>query len=232
MADDEGVEQPPGVYKFEVDGKEMKSSHGYSGKGKASYANGDIFEGMFENGAKQGSGMYEYWQHSVNGQPPNEQKKFEGTFQEGLKTGLGMMTYRDGKSFYHGHFQDGKRHGEGTFKYGNGDIYSGQWQKGKKHGKGTYVYAVTKYEITGEWKDGEIVSGKWRLTNGNHYVGGFKKGKPWGDGVWKFPSGTTVEGAYAQAIIPVDDKEPDKSGKPPTETKINWKTAAIITSEE
>merc|ERR1712224_43886 len=120
----------------------------------------------------------------------------------------------------------------GTFKYTNGDIYSGMWENGKKHGKGTYVYSTTKYQIVGDWKNGEIVWGKWALTNGAHYIGGFKKQKPFGDGVWKFPTNTCVEGAYSQQIVPVDDAEPDKSGKPATETKVFWKTAAVISTEE
>merc|ERR1712146_545659 len=47
------------------------------------------------------------------GNPPNEQLEFTGTFKENEKTGLGLMTYAQGGAFYHGHFQDGKRHGEG-----------------------------------------------------------------------------------------------------------------------
>merc|ERR1712182_77418 len=68
---------------------------------------------MFENGARNGKGTYKYWEY---GKPPNEQLEFEGAFKENLKTGLGMMKYRGG-AFYHGHFLEGKRHGEGTFKY-------------------------------------------------------------------------------------------------------------------
>ena len=190
MGDEE--QAPPGTYTIVFEGgKDGTSSHGYSGKARCVYPNGDDYEGMYENGVRQGAGTYKYWQF---GNPPNDQLEFKGTFKENQKTGLGLMTYAKGGAFYHGHFQDGKRHGEGTFKYENGDIYSGMWHKGKKHGKGTYVYNTTKYEITGEWKDGEIISGKWRFSNNSHYVGGFKKQKPCGDGVWKFPNGTTVEG--------------------------------------
>lgn len=225
---EEGQNEPEGKYILvKESGEDTNSSHGHTGKGRVVYPNGDKFEGMFQNGVRQGPGTYTYFEFA----PGNEQISFEGTFKENLKTGLGMMTFRGG-AFYHGMFLEGKRHGEGTFKYANGDIYSGMWEKGKKHGKGTYVYATTKYNIVGEWKEGEMVSGKWTLTNGAHYIGGFKKQKPFGDGVWKFPTGTTVEGAYSQQIVPVDDAEPTKSGEPPTETKIFWKTAAVINVEE
>jgi len=230
MADGEGAQEPPGTYTLVKEtGEDTNSSHGYSGKARVTYPCGDQFEGMFENGVRHGAGTYKYWEF---GNPPNEQREFVGTFKENLKQGLGIMKYDKGGAFYHGHFLDGKRHGEGTFKYANGDIYSGMWEKGKKHGKGTYVYATTKYTIVGEWKDGEIVSGKWSFTNGSHYIGGFKKQKPFGDGVWKFANSTTVEGAYSQKVVPVDDAETSPSGVPATETKIYWKTAAIINAEE
>jgi len=228
MGDDEGKEPEGNYILVKETGEDTNNSWGHTGKGRVTYPNGDQFEGMFENGVRNGKGTYKYWEY---GKPPNEQLEFEGAFKENLKTGLGMMKYRGG-AFYHGHFLEGKRHGEGTFKYANGDIYSGMWENGKKHGKGTYVYSTTKYQIVGDWKNGEIVSGKWALTNGAHYIGGFKKQKPFGDGVWKFPNQTCVEGAYTQQIAPIDDGEPDKSGAPAVETKVFWKTAAVITTEE
>ena len=39
-----------------------------------------------------------------------------------------------------GHFENGRRHGEGVFTYLNKDVYSGWFKYGKKHGKGTYIY--------------------------------------------------------------------------------------------
>lgn len=232
MGENEEAKDFPGTYSM-VDsvGKDTTSSWGYTGQARCTYPNGDQYDGMFENGTRHGKGKYTYW---MEFEPANlnRPESFEGTFKENLKTGLGLMKYRSG-AFYHGHFSEGQRHGEGTFKYTNGDIYSGLWENGKKHGKGTYVYATTKYSIVGDWKNGEIVSGKWSLTNGAHYIGGFKKQKPFGDGVWKFSNQTCVEGAYAQQIVPVDDAEPNKAGIPKTETKVFWKTAAVInTSEE
>jgi len=224
--DNEPAEQYSGVYTI-LKPDDQPSSWGHNGQATANYPNGDRYEGMYKDGTRHGKGIYKYWEHASH-----DLESFEGTFEKNLKTGLGLMKYRSG-AFYHGHFSEGQRHGEGTFKYANGDIYSGMWENGKKHGKGTYVYATTKYSIVGDWKNGEIVSGKWQLTNGAHYIGGFKKQKPFGDGVWKFPNQTCVEGAYAQQIVPVDDAEPNKAGIPKTETKVFWKTAAVInTSEE
>jgi len=147
-----------------------------------------------------------------------------------LKTDLGRVTYKKG-GFYHGYFKDGKREGEGTFKYANGDLYSGMWKDGKRHGKGTYVYAGTKYEMKGDWKDGQIVSGTWTFIDGTKYVGTFKQQKPCGDGVWQTAKGTIVEGAYVQQIVPIDGEESKPGGQPPTETRIFWKTATMVEAD-
>ncbi len=41
---------------------------------------------------------------------------------------------------YVGEFKDGKKHGQGTFTYANGDKYVGEFKDGyTKHGQGTYL---------------------------------------------------------------------------------------------
>ena len=52
-----------------------------------------------------------------------------------------------------GFYENGRRHGEGTFTYENGDTYSGWWKYGVKCGKGTYTYASTGMRLFGEWED-------------------------------------------------------------------------------
>lgn len=209
--------EAPQVYSFiKEEGGDAPTSEGYTGKGKAMYPNGDKFEGAYVEGKRTGAGTYTYASGDV----------FEGAYEANDKTGMGRVTYADG-AFYHGYFKAGKRHGEGTFKYANGDIYSGNWAQGKKDGVGTYVYNTTKYKITGDWKAGQITNGRWILTNGNHYQGPFANNKPAGDGVWKFPTGTVLEGSYAQRVVPVDSAA-DAPGKPPaTETKITWVTNSV-----
>jgi len=237
----EGEEVPkPEKYTLTPTGPEggdaKPTSIGYSGQGKGEYINGDTFEGTYVDGARQGPGVYKYNQKTGY-------DIFEGSFEANKKDGLGMMKYKPsapGKSFpdggfYHGHYVAGKRHGEGTFKYPNGDIYSGMWKEGKRHGKGTYVFAGTKYEMKGTWREGQITQGTWTLTDGTRYVGGFRNQKPCGDGIWETAKGTIVEGAYVQQVVPIDG---DKSKKvvpgsaPATETRIFWKTATMVGAED
>eukprot|EP00747_Dinoflagellata_sp_TGD_P211406 gnl/TRDRNA2_/TRDRNA2_84636_c0_seq1.p1 gnl/TRDRNA2_/TRDRNA2_84636_c0~~gnl/TRDRNA2_/TRDRNA2_84636_c0_seq1.p1 ORF type:complete len:251 (+),score=54.71 gnl/TRDRNA2_/TRDRNA2_84636_c0_seq1:83-754(+) len=222
MAEEEELPEGTGEYKLTTEAGDKPTSQGFTGKGKAVYPNGDVYEGLFEEGVRSGKGLYRC---RATGD------SFDGFYANNLKTGMGRMKYKAG-GFYHGYFKEGKRDGDGTFKYPNGDIYSGMWKEGKRHGNGTYVYAGTKYELKGEWKDGQIATGSWTFTNGTKYVGGFKSQKPCGDGIWQTAKGTIVEGAYVQQVVPIDDQATHPDGKVPTETRNFWRTAAMVANED
>jgi len=224
MADEEDLPEPTGEYSLQGPADPLKCSIGFNGSGKATYPNGDTYDGVYENGVRNGNGTYFY---------RTTRDTFKGTFTENKKTGMGRVDFKAG-GFYHGYFKDGKREGEGTFQYPNKDIYSGMWQDGKRHGKGTYVYSDTKYELKGAWKDGQIVQGTWTFTDGTRYVGGFQNSKPCGDGVWETIKGTIVEGSYVQQVVPLadDDAGKKKDGTPLTETRIFWNTATLVAVEE
>mmetsp|Transcript_31250 Transcript_31250/g.57162 ORF Transcript_31250/g.57162 Transcript_31250/m.57162 type:complete len:175 (-) Transcript_31250:70-594(-) len=154
----------------------------------------------------------------------------EAPVKKNLRNGVSRVNYKKG-GFFHGNFKEGLREGEGTFKYPNGDIYSGTWKADKKHGKGTYVFGPTKYELKGDWRDGNIVEGTWTFTDGTRYVGMFKHQKPCGDGLWEMSKGTIVEGTYTQQMLPVDAAELPTSGPPVTETRIFWQTGSMVEAE-
>lgn len=44
------------------------------------------------------------------------------------------------KNMYEGMFMNGKKEGQGTYKYSNGNIFKGNWANGNRHGKGTFKY--------------------------------------------------------------------------------------------
>lgn len=221
MADDEELPPKPEAYSLTTDSGEQPGSVGFTGRGKAAYKNGDVYEGLYDNGRRHGKGTYTYYGGD----------EFQGIFVENKKSGLGRVTYKNG-AFYHGYFKEGLREGEGTFKYANGDIYSGMWKAGKKHGRGTYVYFGTKYEFKGDWKEGQITQGTWSFTDGTRYTGFFQNQKPHGDGEWRTTKGTMVEGAYVQQIVPVDDAPYKPEGPPSTETRIFWRTGTLVAAEE
>ncbi len=65
------------------------------------------------------------------------------------------------------------RHGQGTMKYDNGNVYIGEWHDDCFDGFGEYV-----------WKDGR------------RFIGSFKKDKIEGRGVGMWPDGRKYEGEY------------------------------------
>jgi len=55
-----------------------------------------------------------------------------------------------------GQWENGVKHGEGTYNYQNKDTFAGTWVFGKKNGQGTYTYAATDMKLVGAWKDDKI----------------------------------------------------------------------------
>ena len=69
-----------------------------------------------------------------------------------------------------GEWENGKKHGQGTFTYGKGkwegDKYEGEFEDGIKHGQGTYTLPNgSKY--VGEWRENKSWKGTEYDKNGN-----------------------------------------------------------------
>lgn len=129
------------------------------------------------------------------------------------------MTYA-GVGVYYGYWSEGQRNGEGVMTYANGDIYSGSWKNGKKDGQGTYVFQQTGMKYVGKWSSGQIASGSWKYPNGTSYEGAFDNNQPKGSGKWNFQNGNVVEGEYTQT------RRADVDGD---DIKLTWKTTSDIT---
>mmetsp|Transcript_10546 Transcript_10546/g.7881 ORF Transcript_10546/g.7881 Transcript_10546/m.7881 type:complete len:145 (+) Transcript_10546:34-468(+) len=144
MAENEEDDGAPKYMFITENGETKKTSRGYTGKAQASYTNGDIYEGDFVDGIREGRGKYFY---SSNGD------KYDGEWKQNMKHGIGKMTYAK-KGEYYGYWENGRRHGEGVFTYPNGDSYSGWWKFGDKEGNGTYHFKSTNMKMFGKWKLG------------------------------------------------------------------------------
>lgn len=223
-----GDEEEETVKKYELyvkdsDKPREEGSQKFSGQAKAFYVNAedgvqtDTYDGQFVEGYRRGKGTY-IWKKNGD--------KYDGNFMENRKHGFGKMTYstktgdeEEGAEeeeggpkrggVYLGNFTAGKRgckegtepdehESSGTFTYVNGDVYTGQWRNGKKHGKGCYTYAKDETQLEGEWENGKIKQGSWRLPSGMVYCGAFRYNKPYGKGVWIFKNGNQLEGEYVQ----------------------------------
>ena len=149
---------------------DVSSSHMH-GQGKLTYKGGLLYEGIWEKG-------YLY----------------QGNMKSGLCDGEGTLVCPDG--VYKGCFQEGKRHGPGTFAFDNGNTYEGTWKEGKEDGQGTRTYAYDgAYE--GMWKEGkEDGQGTRTYANGTTYKGTWKEGKEDGQGTRTYAKGITYKGMW------------------------------------
>ncbi len=105
--------------------------------------------------------------------------------------------------------------------YLNKDVYSGNWANGKKDGQGTYIFFKTGEKYVGNFKNGQLVKGKWLYPNGSYFQGAFGFNQPKGAGSWNFANGNCVEGVYTQT------KRADVEGN---EIKLSWRTSADISN--
>lgn len=105
---------------------------------------GNVYEGEWLNGKKDGRGALKYKNGDV----------YEGSFKEDLFDGLGILTMTNGMR-YEGNWQRGQFHGKGTLVHPSGKKYDGQWQYGLKHGSGTLI-RVNGDNYVGEWANNKV----------------------------------------------------------------------------
>ncbi|MBR1758428.1 MAG: TIR domain-containing protein [Lachnospiraceae bacterium] len=84
--------------------------------------------------------------------------------------------------------------------YKNGDVYEGQLSDGKRHGQGIYRFANgSVYE--GEYRDGKRCGfGRFSLANGDVYEGEFLDNKYHGHGIFRFSNGEVLEGGWENGV--------------------------------
>eukprot|EP01017_Pseudomicrothorax_dubius_P043896 TRINITY_DN7375_c0_g1_i6.p1 TRINITY_DN7375_c0_g1~~TRINITY_DN7375_c0_g1_i6.p1 ORF type:complete len:227 (+),score=68.40 TRINITY_DN7375_c0_g1_i6:57-737(+) len=213
MADPAEAEAPYKLIDLAT-GNESISSRDFTGRGLATYANNDTYEGEYVGGLRHGKGKYKW----ANGD------EYDGEYQQNKKFGIGKMTYV-GKGEYYGFFENGRKHGEGMYTYPNKDIYSGFWKFGAKTGQGTYVFADTGMKFVGEWSESKFIRGKWIYPNGTYYEGDFENNKPKGKGRWFFKNGTVLEGHYTQET---EELQPDDGDETKVGYKLMWYSSGKI----
>ena len=92
-------------------------------------------------------------------------------------------------------------HGPVICNYADGSEYQGEWQDGKRHGVGTYISPTgTRYE--GEWEnDGASGHGVCHYADGMKYDGQFENGERHGKGVLISPEGDRYEGQFKYDLL-------------------------------
>jgi hypothetical protein len=115
------------------------------GRGKATYPNGSVYEGMWHKGVIDGEGVYKLANGDVQ----------TGTFAQGLLTGTGSIEYASGAK-YTGAFTAGTLSGFGTAVYANGNVYEGEYLGNAAHGAGKLTSS-----------DGRVLEGQWEANTLN-----------------------------------------------------------------
>jgi hypothetical protein len=184
----------------------------YSGSGKLSWANGDVFEGTLQNGKRHGKGLFVWrngqryqgdWVNDVStGQATvdfTNGDHYEGAVEKASPTGLGSMRYASGDT-YRGGFLAGEPNGTGVYVWKNGQKFEGDWKNGKPNGQGTLTFAHgDRYE--GTVKDGQPDQhGSFIWTSGDRFSGEWKAGLKDGQGVFTWATGDRWEGTYQNDV--------------------------------
>lgn len=134
-----------------------------NGRGKQTFPNGVIREGVFINGKYAGTANDVLM--AINGQISDYRKfikeKLNGTF-----TGKRTFISNNG-SKYTGNWLNGKKSGQGTYISPKGDKYVGNWFNGKKSGLGTFTFSEG-HKYIGNWLNGKK-SGLGTFTWGSIY---------------------------------------------------------------
>jgi len=81
---------------------------------------------------------------------------YKGWWLKGKKNGEGTYKWKNG-DVYVGEWLNDNRHGQGTYKWMNGSVYRGEWRDDKMHGRGTLTLN-SGYVQTGEWVNGSFIN--------------------------------------------------------------------------
>jgi len=158
------------------------------------------YEGQVFEDVPHGSGVIRYDNGDV----------YIGSFKSGQRHGKGELTFKNGRGFYKGQFENDYISGYGKFDYGDlfpkirNDYYIGQFKDGKKHGKGKYYYSC------GDTFEGIFENDK----NNSVYSGEFFQGAKHGPGTLKdITTGKIQHQSWEngwQTQLPHESKQPVK----------------------
>jgi len=173
------------------------------GKGILTFPDGRTYDGVWDSNILVKMKSFSWKEHG----------KYDGTFF-GRVEGKSVTELRQNK------WRDGMRHGNGKYKFPNGDVYVGEWMYDKFYGIGKMTFANGD-SYDGSWKDGYMAGngtytckmGKWKYVgemkynqpdglgiktwkDKSRYEGFFRRGNRSGKGVMHYSSGQIYDGQW------------------------------------
>ncbi|CAD7962013.1 unnamed protein product [Amoebophrya sp. A120] len=184
---------------------------------RVEYENGDVYEGEFVDGFRQGNGTYyfsripgtryegQFIRDEFHGYGVYfyERNKYEGEWVSSYKHRKGKFTDNEKRTTYEGDWREGFRHGTGTLKTLDFE-YTGGFHRDNMHGVGTIDYLKDGVTYSGDFVEnlrhgkGELSSKMFRanLPHSEKYTGEWADDLKHGKGVQEIASVGTYTGDF------------------------------------
>ena len=121
--------------------------------------------------------------------------RYEGEFNDGVKHGQGTYVWDNGNR-YEGPFSDDRPNGLGKYFFANGDAYTGEVKAGSLTGRGIYVTKAGD-TLEGTFVDAKLHGvGTYRYASGDRYEGEVVQGKLQGKGRYFTKDGDRIEAPF------------------------------------
>lgn len=165
------------------------------GEGIFTWTNGNMYNGQWIEGKKNGFGMFK-----------DKYGLYAGNWKDDMRNGDGKIFLNNGKTF-EGKFLNNKKEGEGTWYYTNGDKFVGKFKDGLKNGygidflsegheiRGNHVNNLRVGKTEVHLNDGAIV--QWVYDKGNTIDG---------EGYIKTSNGKLFKGYWKNGELKVERK--------------------------
>jgi hypothetical protein len=137
-----------------------------------------VYEGMWIDGKFNGLGRHiKCWKTKLL--PGFERfDEYTGSFENGHRHGTGTFKSSWTGAVYEGRWINGMRSGFGTQTFEDGDVYRGDWKEDCMHGSGTYTHTNCGNTYVGAFaRNKRHGYGELTYKNGDHFSGEFNNGK-------------------------------------------------------
>jgi hypothetical protein len=118
----------------------------FDGFGIFKFNTGEIYEGEYKNGIRNGKGKYTFLNGDI----------YDGDYKDGLRDGNGDYIYKNGNKFT-GKWVKGIANGYGEMYWINGDYFKGNWENDKRNGEGTFYQKAKDKIYKGIWKNNKKI---------------------------------------------------------------------------